>query len=335
MDMSLQKEHINCFVIASGDSDFSPLVSKLKENNKYVIGLGVKNSTSDLLMDNCDEFIFYEDLVRGQQRQVPAIGNLPEKQQEVYSLLVDSRARAAAREQGDPLGLHGQGDHEAQEAVVQRDVLRLPHLQPPPRGGAAQGHRAAPARPEVGQLRRRGPRHGLRDDHPRRDGGGAAPGGRCDARAGAGARCRRRGPAAAAPAEPADAANGRGRSRRRPRGRGRTRTTGAGGPVPAQDAHDMHDGPAEGCARGQPGARPGRGRTNTTTSTRRITLRRRRWSRHPSPSRRRPPRPTTRCRSRPAPERFSLFSWIHRREAPPEREERRDAPVDTKESQDH
>jgi uncharacterized LabA/DUF88 family protein len=90
MDMSLQKEHINCFVIASGDSDFSPLVSKLKENNKYVIGLGVKNSTSDLLMDNCDEFIFYEDLVRGQQRPLPAIGNLPEKQQEVYSLLVDS-----------------------------------------------------------------------------------------------------------------------------------------------------------------------------------------------------------------------------------------------------
>ena len=71
MDMSFQKEHINCFVVASGDSDFSPLVSKLKENNKYVIGLGVKNSTSDLLIENCDEFIFYEDLVRGQQRPMP------------------------------------------------------------------------------------------------------------------------------------------------------------------------------------------------------------------------------------------------------------------------
>ena len=68
MDMSFQKEHINCFVVCSGDSDFSPLVSKLKENNKYVIGLGVKNSTSDLLIENCDEFIFYEDLVRVQQR---------------------------------------------------------------------------------------------------------------------------------------------------------------------------------------------------------------------------------------------------------------------------
>ncbi len=90
MDMSFQKEHINCFVIASGDSDFSPLVSKLKENNKYVIGLGVKNSTSDLLMENCDEFIFYEDLVRGQQRPVPQLDALPEKQQECFSLLVDS-----------------------------------------------------------------------------------------------------------------------------------------------------------------------------------------------------------------------------------------------------
>src|SRR3989442_11820924 len=90
MDMSFQKEHINSFVVASGDSDFSPLVSKLKENNKYVIGLGVKNSTSDLLIENCDEFIFYEDLVRGQQRPVPVIANANEKQQEVFSLLVDS-----------------------------------------------------------------------------------------------------------------------------------------------------------------------------------------------------------------------------------------------------
>jgi uncharacterized LabA/DUF88 family protein len=90
MDMSFQKEHINCFVVASGDSDFSPLVSKLKENNKYVIGLGVKNSTSDLLIENCDEFIFYEDLVRGQQRPLPVIANVSEKVQEGFALLVDS-----------------------------------------------------------------------------------------------------------------------------------------------------------------------------------------------------------------------------------------------------
>ena len=65
MDLSASKEHIDTFVIASGDSDFSPLVSKLRENNKFVIGLGVKNSSSELLVANCDEFIYYEDLVRG------------------------------------------------------------------------------------------------------------------------------------------------------------------------------------------------------------------------------------------------------------------------------
>jgi uncharacterized LabA/DUF88 family protein len=91
MDMSFQKEHINCFVVCSGDSDFSPLVSKLKENNKYVIGLGVKNSTSELLIENCDEFIFYEDLVRVQQRPLPVLAAaLPEKLQDCFNLLVDS-----------------------------------------------------------------------------------------------------------------------------------------------------------------------------------------------------------------------------------------------------
>jgi uncharacterized LabA/DUF88 family protein len=91
MDMSFQKEHITTFVVCSGDSDFSPLVSKLKENNKYVIGLGVKNSTSELLIENCDEFIFYEDLVRVQQRPLPAMtGALPEKLQDCFGLLVDS-----------------------------------------------------------------------------------------------------------------------------------------------------------------------------------------------------------------------------------------------------
>ncbi len=64
LDLCYTKEHIDTFVIISGDSDFSPLVSKLRENDKTVIGVGVKNSTSDLLMNNCDEFIFYDDLVR-------------------------------------------------------------------------------------------------------------------------------------------------------------------------------------------------------------------------------------------------------------------------------
>jgi uncharacterized protein (TIGR00288 family) len=67
LDLCYTKSHVDAFVIISGDSDFSPLVSKLRENNKHVIGIGVKNSTSDLLSANCDEFIFYDDLVREQE----------------------------------------------------------------------------------------------------------------------------------------------------------------------------------------------------------------------------------------------------------------------------
>ena len=67
LDLCYTKSHVDTFVIISGDSDFSPLVSKLRENNKYVIGIGVKDSTSDLLAANCDEFIFYDDLVREQE----------------------------------------------------------------------------------------------------------------------------------------------------------------------------------------------------------------------------------------------------------------------------
>lgn len=68
LDLCYTKEHIDTFVIISGDSDFSPLVSKLRENAKMVIGVGVKNSTSDLLISNCDEFIFYDDLVREKKK---------------------------------------------------------------------------------------------------------------------------------------------------------------------------------------------------------------------------------------------------------------------------
>jgi uncharacterized protein (TIGR00288 family) len=70
LDLCYTKLHVDAFVIISGDSDFSPLVSKLRENNKYVIGIGVKQSTSDLLSANCDEFIFYDDLVREQEAKL-------------------------------------------------------------------------------------------------------------------------------------------------------------------------------------------------------------------------------------------------------------------------
>jgi len=69
LDLCYTKSHVDAFVVVSGDSDFSPLVSKLRENNKLVVGVGVKQSTSDLLIASCDEFIFYDDLVRETEKQ--------------------------------------------------------------------------------------------------------------------------------------------------------------------------------------------------------------------------------------------------------------------------
>ena len=71
LDLCYTKSHVDTFVIISGDSDFSPLVSKLRENDKTVIGVGVKKSSSDLLVANCDEFIYYDDLVREKSRRQP------------------------------------------------------------------------------------------------------------------------------------------------------------------------------------------------------------------------------------------------------------------------
>ena len=71
LDLCYAKQHIDAFALISGDSDFSPLASKLKENNKRVIGCGIKSSTSDLLIGNCDEFIYYDDLARSAVRKTP------------------------------------------------------------------------------------------------------------------------------------------------------------------------------------------------------------------------------------------------------------------------
>jgi threonine/homoserine/homoserine lactone efflux protein len=89
LDLCYTKAHVDTFVIISGDSDFSPLVSKLRENNKTVIGVGVKNSTSDLLIANCDEFIFYDDLVRAELGEYsdPSLRSKSERQ------LRDTRAK--------------------------------------------------------------------------------------------------------------------------------------------------------------------------------------------------------------------------------------------------
>lgn len=90
MDLCYQKIHVSTFVIVSGDSDFSPLVSKLKENGKMVIGLGMKASTSDLLRDNCDEFVYYEDL----ERSIGTPPNLPKgiskEKRQAFDLLLQS-----------------------------------------------------------------------------------------------------------------------------------------------------------------------------------------------------------------------------------------------------
>ncbi len=89
IDLCYSKSHIDTFVLLTGDSDFSPLVSKLKENNKRVVGCGVRSSTSDLLANNCDEFIFYDDLIRVSQRQQPKPKKAQDtKQQEAFDRLL-------------------------------------------------------------------------------------------------------------------------------------------------------------------------------------------------------------------------------------------------------
>ncbi len=105
MDLAWSKEHIDTFVIVSGDSDFSPLVSKLKENGKHVIGIGMKASTSDLLSGNCDEFIFYEDLEKPTVIPAapgPAAAEVEPERKEVYDLLLESIG-ALIRENKDPI----------------------------------------------------------------------------------------------------------------------------------------------------------------------------------------------------------------------------------------
>jgi uncharacterized protein (TIGR00288 family) len=99
MDLSYSKEHIDTFVVVSGDSDFTPLVSKLKENGKHVIGIGMKGSTSPLLADNCDEFIYYEDLGTSHQPEEPqsSAKGISKDKREVFQLLFDA-IRALQRE---------------------------------------------------------------------------------------------------------------------------------------------------------------------------------------------------------------------------------------------
>ncbi len=119
LDLCYTKEHVDTFVIVSGDSDFSPLVSKLRENAKTVIGVGVKNSSSDLLIANCDEFIYYDDLVREDEakrraakkrREARPAGTAKEaapsddKKQEAFDLVIETlQALIAERGEGEKI----------------------------------------------------------------------------------------------------------------------------------------------------------------------------------------------------------------------------------------
>ncbi len=119
LDLCYTKEHVDTFVVVSGDSDFSPLVSKLRENAKNVIGVGVKNSSSDLLISNCDEFIYYDDLVREDEakrraakkrRESRPAGAAKEaapsddKKQEAFDLVIETlQALVAERGEGEKI----------------------------------------------------------------------------------------------------------------------------------------------------------------------------------------------------------------------------------------
>jgi hypothetical protein len=115
LDLCYTKEHLDTFVVVSGDSDFSPLVSKLKENNKQVIGLGLRDAASNLLADNCDEFLFYEV-----DHPSSSLEPIPSKKQEAFNLLV----RQASGRTGSPLELDDQG-HDCARGDVQQ-ALTIP-----------------------------------------------------------------------------------------------------------------------------------------------------------------------------------------------------------------
>jgi uncharacterized protein (TIGR00288 family) len=106
LDLCYTKEHVDTFVIVSGDSDFSPLVSKLRENAKTVIGVGVKNSSSDLLINNCDEFIYYDDLVRAEEQKRRAAKKRPsssgqDKKNEAFELMLGTLEALMAERDAD------------------------------------------------------------------------------------------------------------------------------------------------------------------------------------------------------------------------------------------
>src|SRR5262244_1851781 len=115
LDLCYTKSHVDTFVIISGDSDFSPLVSKLRENDKTVIGVGVKKSTSDLLVAACDEFIYYDDLVREQKRRPAAKKKAATKKDREKDVVPDAASAAMGR---DPVSSTDDKQQEAFDLVL-------------------------------------------------------------------------------------------------------------------------------------------------------------------------------------------------------------------------
>jgi uncharacterized protein (TIGR00288 family) len=120
LDLCYTKAHVDTFVIVSGDSDFSPLVSKLRENNKNVIGVGVKSSTSDLLIANCDEFIYYDDLVRKEEqrsgRRKPSLKQAAAKQATQVPAQAQAPSPGVAQEAGAATAASKSEEEKKQEA---------------------------------------------------------------------------------------------------------------------------------------------------------------------------------------------------------------------------
>jgi uncharacterized protein (TIGR00288 family) len=138
LDLCYTKSHVDTFVLITGDSDFSPLVSKLRENNKTVIGVGVKKSTSDLLIANCDEFIYYDDLVREKPKRAPTPRAKP-------------APRTPVREVAEAMPAEAPAPSESVVEVVTED----PATEAPKRKPAARGRRgpkAAAAKQEAAAI---------------------------------------------------------------------------------------------------------------------------------------------------------------------------------------
>ncbi len=155
MDMCYSKEHVDTFVIVSGDSDFTPLVAKLKENGKSVIGLGMKASTSDLLASSCDEFIYYEDLGKSTGApKVPATA-IPRTKRPAMKLLIESVEALQRENKGAMYSSLVKDTMKRKQPDFSESSVRIPHVPGAPAGRRETRARLASRGPAVGNVRRR------------------------------------------------------------------------------------------------------------------------------------------------------------------------------------